>query len=275
MKIVRLNTITSTNDYLLGLETTEEVTAVAESQSDGRGMMRSQWESEGRGMLRSHWESEPGKNLTFSMLLHPTWLAADQQFVLSMAHALALEETMEESKVQGSSSSSGLNGLNSLNGLNGGFAIKWPNDIYYGDKKISGTLFECKLQGTRIKDMVIGTGVNINQRQFLSDAPNPVSLAQITGQEYELEPILNQIIDRTLYYVNLAKRELPLYGKSPSLIEAYHQHLYRRQGVHRFRDAEGEFEARIECVKPTGQLVLKRADKTVREYEIKEVKFIL
>ena len=147
MEIIRLSDTASTNDYLLGLNTDQDLCVVADYQSAGKGMGTNTW------------ESESGKNLLFSILLHPTWLPINKQYLLSMAEAVAIVEVLGD-----------------------GFEIKWPNDIYYGDKKLSGTRIDINLQGSTLKDVIIGTGINVNQEVFLSDAPNPISLKNINGQ---------------------------------------------------------------------------------------------
>ena len=115
----------------------------------------------GRGQRGNSWESQPGKNLTFSLLLRPEHIPANQQFLLSQAVSLAATDV--------------------LNRYASGFSIKWPNDIYWEDKKIAGILIENVLSGSTFARSIVGIGLNINQERFISDAPNPVSLFQITG----------------------------------------------------------------------------------------------
>lgn len=164
MEIIHLTNITSTNDYLLSLKSQEDIVAVSDYQTRGKGMGTNRW------------ESEPGKNLLFSILIHPTWIPVNQQYLLSMAEAVALCDTLRE--------------------VTDDITIKWPNDIYWKDKKISGTRIDVNLSGGILADMVIGTGINVNQTEFLSDAPNPVSLKQITGMEHDREALLNDILER-------------------------------------------------------------------------------
>ena len=166
MEIIKLSDTASTNDYLLGLNTDQDLCVVTDYQSAGKGMGTNTW------------ESEPGKNLLFSILLHPTWLPINKQYLLSMAEAVAIVEVLGK-----------------------GFEIKWPNDIYYGDKKLSGTRIDINLQGSTLKDVIIGTGINVNQEVFLSDAPNPISLKNITGQEHDRNTLLRDILERfSIYY---------------------------------------------------------------------------
>ena len=237
MEIIRLEKIGSTNDYLLSLKTDKDVVAVTDYQSAGKGMGTNRW------------ESEPGKNLLFSILVHPTWLHPKDQYLLSMAEALALYDVLSE--------------------YTSGITIKWPNDIYWNDRKISGTRIDGNIAGGGMSDMIIGTGININQEQFYSDAPNPVSLYNITRTKYDTDLILNDIISRFEYYYNMAK-------ESPDAIHSmYLQRLYRRDGTYAYEDENGRFEAELLTVKPNGIMVLRRTDGTLSEYEFKQVKYII
>ena len=112
----------------------------------------------GRGQRGNSWEAEPGKNLTFSMLLRPRGLHAARQFELSMVVSLAIADAIDALLPQGVRT-----------------AVKWPNDIYIGMEKVCGILIENRLAGPFIEYSVAGIGININQRRFLSDAPNPTS----------------------------------------------------------------------------------------------------
>lgn len=235
MEIIHLTDIPSTNDYLLGLHTEQDVVAVSDYQSHGKGMSSNRW------------ESEAGKNLLFSILLHPTWLPVNRQYLLSMAEALALQGT--------------------LDAVIPDVTIKWPNDIYWQDKKISGTRIDVNLYGSMLADVVIGTGININQREFHSDAPNPVSLYQITGREYDRNVILHDILSR--FEPLLKQLE---HGKYADIVSLYHQHLYHRDGMHPYEDDNGTFMAAIDHVEANGMLHLRLSDGTMRRYMFKEVK---
>ena len=176
MTIVKLASVASTNKYCeaLDLAQVEDFTCYwALEQTAGIGQ---------RG---NHWEAAPGKNLTFSLVLHPTFLPADRQFKLTQALSLALVDFLK-----------GLSGFSGLNGLNGskGLKIKWPNDIYVGNKKICGTLVSTHLSTSHLSSAVCGIGLNVNQTTFPDWVPNPTSLALLTGKEYELEPLLTQLL---------------------------------------------------------------------------------
>ena len=200
----------------------------------------------GRGQTGNSWESEAGMNVQFSLVCHPMFLSASRQFVLSEAMALAVAEVV-------------------------GGEVKWPNDIYVGDSKISGTLIECDLRGGQIKTCVIGTGINVNQRIFRSDAPNPVSLFQLTGHEHDCEQVLNSVVNRFVILYGLLQQE----GGAASVHKMYLRQLYRRTGRHAYEDADGVFMAEFVDVEPSGHLVLRREDGLVKRYEFKEIRFVI
>lgn len=234
MEIIHLTNITSTNDYLLSLKSQEDIVAVSDYQTRGKGMGTNRW------------ESEPGKNLLFSILIHPTWIPVNQQYLLSMAEAVALCDTLRE--------------------VTDDITIKWPNDIYWKDKKISGTRIDVNLSGGILADMVIGTGINVNQTEFLSDAPNPVSLKQIIGREHDREALLKDILKRFQPLQQMLKD-----GGTEEIVRLYHERLYRKEGMHGYKDANGTFMAAIDYVEPSGILHLTLEDGTKREYMFKEV----
>ena len=241
MEIITLGATTSTNEYLLSQNTQDNLCVVTDYQSAGKGMGTNVW------------ESERGKNLLFSLLVHPLWLGIQKQYLMSMVQAVSLWEALSD-YVENPTL----------------LTIKWPNDIYYKDCKLSGTRIDLNLQGMKIQDMVIGTGVNVNQLQFTGTAPNPVSLSQISGLTYSLSQILSSIIDAFERNYALLRS-----GAEQYIIRCYHEHLYRRVGMYRYRDIHGEFQAEMVGVASNGILTLRRADGTLSKYEFKELSIVL
>lgn len=220
------------------------------------------YQASGRGQADNHWESEAHKNLLCSVLFHPDHIPASRQFLLSMAVALAVSKTLEH--------------------YTDGINIKWPNDIYWNDRKICGILIENRLSGQRIKDTIAGIGININQRTFHSDAPNPVSLMQITGKETPREEVTELLTTHLQQLLGELREEAgnpSSNGQERKALDAlrtsYHQRLYRREGFHAYRDRQGTFEARIDQVEDNGTLCLQDRNGTLRQYAFKEVEFIL
>ena len=211
----------------------------------------------GRGCGSNTWESERGKNLLFSFLLHPHELKANEQFRISMAISVAIVKALASHLSPLTSHPSKATGRRfSGNPL----SIKWPNDIYWQDRKLGGILIENRLAGAFVRDSIIGVGLNVNQAQFISDAPNPVSLRQITGHEYDREQLLLSMVEHFSLDVDA---------------EEYRSLLYRRQGFHAYRDSEGDFEAELVTVEDDGHLLLRDRNGQQRRYAFKEVQFIL
>ena len=144
----------STNGYLNALCEKEKVSELTTVVAD--------FQTAGRGQRGNSWESEYGKNLMFSFVLYPTFLEARKQFLLSQIASLAVKETLDL--------------------YIGDVSIKWPNDIYWKDKKICGMLIENDLMGIHISQSIAGVGININQKEFHSSAPNPISIIQIIAE---------------------------------------------------------------------------------------------
>ncbi len=241
-KIIELDVTDSTNRFLhdyLPETDNDLVVAVARYQTAGRGQ------------ACNSWESEPGENLLFSILVQNISVPPARQFIISMAMAVALKDCLTE--IVGS-----------------GISVKWPNDIYWRDKKISGTLIETAVCRHGIRRCIIGTGVNINQETFRSDAPNPVSLRNILGHEVEMRTILDDIIDRFCRYMGMIEN-----GNGSSVVATYHSALYRREGFHAYSDADGGFVAETVGVEESGRLLLRDTEGRLRKYFFKEVKFII
>ena len=204
----------------------------------------------GRGQGTNRWESAEGMNLLFSVLIHPSWIPVGRQFLLSEAGALAIKEV--------------------LDGYTEGITLKWPNDIYWNDRKLSGTLIETAVSSQGLKKCVYGIGLNVNQTAFSDDLPNPVSLKQIVGHDVDREQLLQELIVSFKKYYELTRE-----GAYGDISELYFMNLYHRDGYYRFRDKEGEFEGRIFGVEDDGRLLLHDRQGCIREYSFKEVEFMI
>ena len=241
-RIIRLQKTDSTNNYLHALARPEQL---------GEGsVVWAEFQTAGRGQIGNSWESAEGENLTFSVVLYPTFLLANRQFLISQITALSVKQTLDRYVDD--------------------ITVKWPNDIYWRDRKICGMLIENDLAGQFIYSSILGIGININQKEFKSNAPNPVSLYQIIGKRTDREKFLQEFLERL--YANYL---LLLQEKEVLIQEAYRQSLYRREGFHLYEDANGRFEASIEEIEPSGYLHLRLRDNTIRRYEFKEVRFVI
>ena len=205
------------------------------------------YQTAGRGQGTNSWESERGQNLTCSLGFSPEGVKASRQYILSMAIAVALTET--------------------LAGLPHPVSIKWPNDIYVGDKKICGILIENMLKGEYIRHCIIGIGLNVNQKRFVSDAPNPTSMALESGHDFDREEVLQSLLRHF--------EQLLAVWDEEAIRKAYRQRLYRKEGMFPYRDKEGDFTASLVDVEDDGHLVLQDAQGQQRRYAFKEVTFVI
>lgn len=237
--IIKLDTIDSTNTYLHSYHGNEDMVVVT-----------ARHQTAGRGQGDHKWEDSEGQNLLFSIQVRPEDVPIDHQFVLAMADALALKSALDMYTT--------------------GIRLKWPNDIYYQDRKLSGTLIETSVSGGKLKRMILGTGINVNQQIFCSDAPNPISLSQITGKQEDIDMLLQRILEAFDGYYRQV-----IAGNYDSISNEYHKALYRREGTYRYRDADGEFKAEIKGVGYDGRITLCDDTGRLRRYAFKEVEFII
>ena len=243
-RMIELDEVDSTNNFLRHLDTPDDHRMT---------LVTAEFQSAGKGAGTNSWESEKGKNLLFSLRVRPSNLPARRMFAVSEVAALAVRDA--------------------LNAFAPGFRIKWPNDIYFEDSKVAGILIENDLQGPQIRHSTIGIGININQRRFLSDAPNPRSLSDIVGHDVERREVLEQFMDCFTHYLQQVEN-----GQEDAL-DALHEHykegLYRRDEEHRFVDEMGIFCAKLIDVEQSGHLILLDKEGKRRRYEFKEVKYII
>lgn len=213
-------------------------------------VLSADYQTAGRGQLGSRWEAERGKNLLFSLMAWPVGVHVGRQFRLSQAMAVAVRDALAS--------------------YADGFTIKWPNDIYFGGGKVCGTIIETTWKGGMVERFVMGVGINVNQRVFLGDAPNPLSLWQIVGRETDRDELLGRVLERFAALYGLLQA-----GDESEVVRCYDNHLLWREGMHRYSDKDGEFEAEFVSVAPDGRLTLRDADGCERRYYFKEVKHVL
>ena len=168
LKIFHFDEINSTNVYLYD--------NMAEKSDISDMVVVASHQTAGRGMDKNRWESEAGKNLLFSIALNVNFLEAENQFKISQAVSVAIVETLAQFID------------------NQKLFIKWPNDIYFGDKKLAGMLIQNTVEGCMMGLTIIGIGLNVNQIEFSKDIPNPISLKMISGKDYDLGKLLNLLI---------------------------------------------------------------------------------
>jgi BirA family biotin operon repressor/biotin-[acetyl-CoA-carboxylase] ligase len=208
-----------------------------------------EYQTAGKGQRGNSWESEAGKNITCSLLLYPDFLPVKQHFLLSKIVALGIKDAVEQYIHQ--------------------VHIKWPNDIYYQNRKLAGILIENELTGQIIDKSIIGIGLNVNQEHFSGAAPNAVSMKQILGEEIHIDILLEKTIDAILFRYDTLR-----VGDTELINSDYHDSLYRNSGFHVFSDKNGNsFNAKIERVSDDGfiHLITKEGEK--RNYAFKELHF--
>jgi BirA family biotin operon repressor/biotin-[acetyl-CoA-carboxylase] ligase len=204
----------------------------------------------GRGQAGNVWHSQPGKNLTLSLVLYPDFLEADKQFFLNMAICLGVKDFCEFA-------------------LNEEIKIKWPNDIYFEDKKLAGILIENTISGSKLNTTIVGIGININQTDFGGQVPNPASFALIGNKEYPLQEMREELCNFIeKYYLQLKQQHYNF------LDRAYTDNLYRYQQTHEFKKGEQIFKGEINGVTKEGKLIIHSQGKELR-FGFKEVEYII
>lgn len=224
-------------------------------QCDDFTVFAAKFQTGGRGQKGTKWESESGKNLTFSLIIKPSDLKAKFQFIISQIVTVGLKNYLNSRGIEAK--------------------IKWPNDIYVGDKKICGILIESFLSGDRLSGSIIGIGLNVNQRTFLSDAPNPVSMSIITGKEYVLEDELQELVKHIDILYSGYNEESDSGESIPE--KEYLDSLFRKDSWFNYEDvATGEvFRARITGIDKSACLILERDNGVKKSYSFKEVRYII
>ena len=226
---------------------------------EGERFLYTGFQTAGRGQAGNGWESEEGKNLLCSVLMSYQPSAISRQpFYLNVLVSVAVH------KVIGTA----------------GLTIKWPNDIYWQDKKIAGILIENTIIGNEVKYSIAGIGLNVNQTTFLSSAPNPVSLKQISGKETDIDALMQALMAQIEALEAMDETQVWAY---------YRDHLYRREGFWPFverevstaptmnadKKTEGVFLAKIENVRTNGEIELRDQNGNLRIYHFKQVRYVL
>ena len=243
MRIIKINATNSTNSFLKELaqnSSLDEITvAVTNNQTSGRGQMNNSW------------ISEPYKNLTFSLFTTLKKVKVEHQAYLNFAVSLAIYDVLLEYDVPN-------------------LYIKWPNDIMSGKKKICGILIENTFSHSRIKNTIIGIGLNVNQEKFHKNLTNASSLKIILKKSIELEALMNTIIN----HINLKISCVELKNFN-QIYNRYHQALYKKGIPTTFLNQKTKqlFMGIINGVSSSGNLQIQLEDNSIQEFGLKEVSF--
>ena len=245
---IHLEEVKSTNSWLL-----DTLTSASQPLPEGT-VVYTLRQTAGRGQVGNSWESEPDKNVSFSLLLRPTFLPIPKQFVLSELCCVGVLFALKQLGVPA-------------------LTIKWPNDIYAGDDKLCGILIEHRLMGGILSESVLGVGINVNQMRWIGNAPNPTSL-KLQGVDTTPEIVLEAVTQQISSLYTMLKEE-------PEGALAIHKlfvgHLYRCTGFHPYVDVQSgvSFSAELKDVDPQGPMILRLEDGEERKYWFKEVRFVL
>jgi BirA family transcriptional regulator, biotin operon repressor / biotin---[acetyl-CoA-carboxylase] ligase len=239
---IELESVDSTNNYAMAK-------AHAGLASQGTVFFaHEQWA--GKGQRGKTWASSPGDNIIMSLVLEPVFLTITQQFSLSVCVALACHDFF------------------SRYAIGDEVFIKWPNDLYWRDRKAGGVLIENSFKGDQWQFAIVGTGININQVAFPETAKNPVSLKQITGKHFDTVTLARELSDcLMLRYGQLQA------GKATLLLEEYNKSLYRLNQPVRLKKDNAVFETVIQGVTATGELMTH--DTLPRQFRVGEVEWII
>jgi BirA family transcriptional regulator, biotin operon repressor / biotin---[acetyl-CoA-carboxylase] ligase len=240
-KTIIFQSLGSTNDHckeLLGRVEVDDGTVVwALSQQKGRGQGNNSW------------ESEAGKNLTFSIILHPEYVEPSDQFYLSMVASLGVTDFLDE-RVKN-------------------VFVKWPNDIYAGSNKIAGILIENSVMENRLIHSIIGIGININQTSFDSNLPNPISIWMLTGEIFDLKSSLDEICLKIDHWLSLLRKR-----EKTAIKTRYSEKLYGLNKENPYKADNKVFSAYLRGIDNFGRLALETGNGDIRYYGLKEVEFM-
>jgi BirA family transcriptional regulator, biotin operon repressor / biotin---[acetyl-CoA-carboxylase] ligase len=243
-KIIKLKEVDSTNTY--AKEILKKFPDIDEGTSIVAGFQTS-----GVGQDVNSWESHNEQNILLSMILHPVFLKPDQLFFLNISISLALSDFIRSFHIND-------------------VRIKWPNDIYVGNKKIAGVLINNDLEFNHIRNSIIGIGININQESFDADIPNPVSLKNILKKESDLILAVDSLMDCLENRYNVLKEK-----NFDDLYSEYHKSLYLLGQESLFFDSNKceEFQGIIDGVRNDGRIRI-ITPQGIRFFEFREIKYI-
>lgn len=242
MNIIKLDAIDSTNSFIKKLAENNPLESFTVVQAKDQFA--------GQGQQGASWVSPSGKNLTFSILVRVNSFEISNQFYLSMAVSLGIITELKRL-------------------INTSFYIKWPNDIMAGRDKIAGILIENIVRDGRVKQSIVGIGLNVNQVVFSEGLENATSLKNISGKDFNLQTLLESIVTSIKYFVDFIERE-----EFKNLKEYYINYLFKFEIPSMFEDATGKlFMGRIINVSEKGELEVELENETIRKFNLKEIKF--
>jgi len=240
----RFPELPSTNDLAAEL--------LSKSRPPEGTVVRADNQTAGHGQFGSKWLSAAEQNLLVSIILYPSWLSVERQFDLSMTTALALHDTARALYPAGR------------------WSVKWPNDLYEGDRKVAGILIKNSLSSGQIQSAIVGIGLNINQTSFNPALPNPASLALVSGESYDTDNVAVKLFE------SLEQRYLQLKSGAAGTIRAgYEQVMYRKDMLSTFERLPegGHFSGIIRGVAASGMLLVETG--TLESFDLKQIRIFI
>jgi BirA family biotin operon repressor/biotin-[acetyl-CoA-carboxylase] ligase len=250
MKITRFKTLDSTNKYLQNL--------LEEGKDIADNVVVTEFQTSGKGQGKNVWESEVGKNLLFSVALDMSYLKAENQFLLTQMVSVAMINVLKNYLPEEH------------------LYIKWPNDIYFKNKKIAGILIKNEIKGMMMGTSIIGIGLNVNQEDFDENLPNPISMKMITGKDYDLEDIL-LAVSRQLSAISIEVNRQQTTDNSrcaDSNSALYTSRLYRYRQWSFYQHEGSVKEMMIVGYDQFGRLILKEKNDREVVCDLKEISFV-
>jgi BirA family biotin operon repressor/biotin-[acetyl-CoA-carboxylase] ligase len=241
MKVIKLDAIDSTNEFLKGLlgkQTVDNFTVItAENQTNGKGQMGSVW------------TSEVGKNLIMSVLVKDFLFDISQIYNLNILVSLAVFQALDEIEIPE-------------------LSIKWPNDIMSDTKKIGGILIENSIKSDGAILSIVGLGLNVNQTNF-EDLPKASSLAVVCERIFDKEDILFSIVE------NIKKNIQMWDSQADFMWEKYTNILFKKGIPMPFQNTENQnFMGIIQGISSIGKLRILLEDDSISEFDIKEIQML-
>lgn len=242
-EIINLDIVDSTSNYLKNK-------LICDFHNEGI-IVSSKKQSAGKGQNDNHWESEPDKNITISFFIKPKdYIEISDQFKISVFVSVSVFEFIKSH-------------------VNNNVSIKWPNDIYYENKKIAGILIEHSIELNKLECSIIGIGININQEVFTSDAPNPISLKNITNKDFDLNYLINQLAEILNFNLIVLKNNYKL------LKDNYLKNLFHKDTFHNYIYKETNIVAKITDINNFGHLILETKEGAVISCDMNEIKHVI
>jgi len=243
MKLVKLNAIDSTNNFLKNL--------VKDTSTENWTVITTENQTSGRGQFQNKWHSEPGKNLMFSVLCKLENFETEHAFFLNCAVSLAIFETLHAH-------------------IPKKLSIKWPNDILSYSKKLCGILIENTVHNNKIIRSIIGVGLNVNQDQFDKKLVNATSMKQVANREFDRDALLKDIISGLKHQTELLNHK-----KFDQIKKNYEKHLYRMNIPAMYKNSLGhQFMGKIMGINKEGNLLVELQNERIKSFDLKEIQFI-